>query len=125
MEESLTCGKCSYSGEEVIDWLDLDHFRMSAGQFPIANWHVEIVDAVHLGEKGLIDEPLIGYAYLDYIESPGIELGLGEQDHDPLIVIKAERRVEHSLMRPSLDDAFACGHLDWQMDVGDSLGCLE
>ena len=70
----LAGGKCLYSSNELSYRLDLDGLGMCVGELSIAKRHVEVVDAVHPGEKGLVDQPLIGNADLGYIECFGVQL---------------------------------------------------
>ena len=86
---------------------NLDDRRESISQFPVAIGHIEIVNALHLRQEGLIDKPLIGNTDFNDFMGTRIEFRLREQNHDASILCTPVGCVQQSLMRPSLNNAFA------------------
>ena len=103
----LTTNNSRYFREEFLEGSNLDDRGKSIGQFPIANRHVEIVDALHLRQVRLIRKPLIGDANLHDFMGTRIKFRLREQNHDSFIPRNPIGCIQQSLMCPSLNNTLA------------------
>src|SRR5579885_1499276 len=104
-------------GEELAKRADINRRWLGLCESQIGFWRIQIIHAIYLGDSGLKQPKLPRDADFHDCIRLCVSLGLSDNHEHPAEDVRTKDALQYELMYPRLDDTFARGSLNRQVDL--------